>query len=87
MTEGDYGTQNGLQDEGVFIPVSDHLEPFSKTHNLRVHLDSAGRKKASIESITPGQFPAKATISSPNEFMTWNQAREKIGQLVKAKSL
>jgi hypothetical protein len=87
MPEAEYGDEDSLRDDGVFVPISDHLEPFSKTHNLRVWPNAAGQKKVKFEAIPAGELPARRTVVDPAEFLTWEQALEKIKKVSKAKAL
>jgi len=73
-----------------FVPVKDWYEPHLETHNLRVWIDRYGRKKVQQVVISakrgvtnwPQHWPPKDC-----QPMTWDQAREKLKIIAKAKAL
>lgn len=73
-------------DYGVFVPASDHLEPFSDTHNLRVYVDAKGFKKVKYEAIGAAG-KARNTVADPQLQITWGEAWKRINDIGKEKTL
>lgn len=81
------GKSSETQADGSFIPVSDHLEPFTEKYDLKIYVNEQGQKKVKMVLIPEGQFPARATVAAPSEFISWEDAWEKIKNLAKEKDL
>ncbi len=81
------GKSSETEADGTFIPVSDHLEPFTEKYDLRVYLNEQGQKKVKMVLIPEGQFPARTTVAAPSEFISWEDAWKKIKDLANQKDL
>jgi len=73
-----------------FVPVRDWFEAHTKTHHLHVWMDKYGRKK--VDQVLASEIHKLETWpqhwgEKNAQPITWEQAREQIGKLVKAKTL
>ena len=72
--------------EGTFVPIREHLEPYTKTHDLKIWTNKLGYRRAAPVPVGVNG-PMKIAAPHPDDFISWDDAWVKIRGMAQAKAL